>query len=135
MKSIGIQGGKGSFSEQAAHEFSHNHGLEGADIIYQISSESVLTGVETGETDYGILAMENAQGGVAIESVEALAKYRCDIIEMFHIPVDQNILGLPYRLVRILDILICWMEIYLNILVTKLIPPLLLTLEGMVVQL
>ena len=38
--------------------------------------------------------MENAQGGVVIESVEALAKYRCDIIEMFHIPVDQNLLGL-----------------------------------------
>lgn len=94
MTSIGIQGGKGSFSEQAAHEFSNNHGLEGADIIYQISSETVLAGVESGETDYGIIAMENAQGGVVIESVEALAKYRCDILEMFHIPVDQNLLGL-----------------------------------------
>ena len=94
MSKIGIQGGKGSFSEQAAHEFAHNHGLEGADIIYQISSESVLAGVESGETDYGIFAMENAQGGVVIESVEALAKYCCNIIEMFHIPVDQNLLGL-----------------------------------------
>ncbi len=90
MKIIGIQGGKGSFSEQAAHEFAHNHGLEGASIEYLISSEAVLAGVESGETDYGIFAMENAQGGVVIESVEALAKYRCDIIEMFHIPVDQN---------------------------------------------
>ena len=43
---IGIQGGKGSFSEQAAHEFANNHGLEGAEIIYQISSEQVLAGVE-----------------------------------------------------------------------------------------
>ncbi|MAM98256.1 MAG: prephenate dehydratase [Chloroflexi bacterium] len=94
MSTIGIQGGKGSFSEQAAHEFSHNHGLEGVEIIYQISSETVLASVESGETDYGIIAMENAQGGVVIESVEALAKYRCDIIEMFHIPVDQNLLGL-----------------------------------------
>ncbi len=94
MKIIGIQGGKGSFSEQAAHEFTHNHGLEGASIEYLISSEAVLAGVESGETDYGIFAMENAQGGVVIESVEALAKYRCDIIEMFHIPVDQNLLGL-----------------------------------------
>jgi len=91
---IGIQGGKGSFSEQAAHEFANNHGLEGAEIIYQISSEQVLAGVENGDTDYGIFAMENAQGGVVIESVEALAKYRCDIIEMFHIPIIQNLLGL-----------------------------------------
>ncbi len=84
---IGIQGGKGSFSEQAAHNFANNHGLEGAEIVYQISSEHVLAGVENGETNYGIFAMENAQGGV-------VAKYRCDIIEMFHIPVDQNLLGL-----------------------------------------
>ena len=94
MITIGIQGGKGSFSELAAHEFADNHGLEGAKIIYQISSESVLMGIESGATDYGIFAMENAQGGVVIESVEALANHRCEILEMFHIPVDQNLLGL-----------------------------------------
>ena len=96
---IGIQGGKGSFSEQAAHEFAKNHGLESAEIVYQISSEHVLEGVENGETNYGIFAMENAQGGVGIESVEALAKFRCEIIEMFHIPITQNLLGLAGTLV------------------------------------
>jgi len=95
METVGIQGGKGSFSEQAAHQFIQNHGLDGAQIVYQISSEAVLNGVETGETTYGVFAMENAQGGVVIESVEALAKHRCNIIEMFHIPVNQNLLGLP----------------------------------------
>ena len=94
MMTIGIQGGKGSYSEQAAHEFAKNHGLESAEIVYQISSEHVLEGVENGETNYGIFAMENAQGGVVIESVEALAKFRCEIIEMFHIPITQNLLGL-----------------------------------------
>ena len=29
--------------------------------------------------------MENAQGGVVIESVEALAKHRCEIVEMYYI--------------------------------------------------
>jgi len=94
MNTIGIQGGRGSFSEQAAYDFAKNHGLKDAKIIYQISSDLVLYGVENGDTDYGIFAMENAQGGVVIESVEALAKHKCDIIEMFHIPVDQNLLGL-----------------------------------------
>ena len=42
MISIGIQGGKGSFSEEAAHYFIKNHGLGDAQIIYQISSEAVL---------------------------------------------------------------------------------------------
>ena len=90
MITIGIQGGQGSFSEEAANIFCKNHGLTNFKIIYQISSEHVLSEVETGKTDYGIFAMENAQGGVVIESVEALSKYRCDIIEMFHIPVNQN---------------------------------------------
>ncbi len=91
---IGIQGGKGSFSEEAAHEFAHNHGIDGASIEYLISSEAVLAAVENESVDYGIFAMENAQGGVVIESIEALATHRCDIVEMFHIPVDQNLLGL-----------------------------------------
>ena len=53
-----------------------------------------MGGLESDQTDYGVIAMENAQGGVVIESVEALANYRCSIIEMFHITVDQNLLGL-----------------------------------------
>lgn len=95
MNIIGIQGGKGSFSEDAANIFTKNHGLEKVEIKYLISSEAVLSAVESGVTDYGIFAMENAQGGVVIESVKALAKYRCKIMEMFHISVDQNLLGLP----------------------------------------
>ena len=93
MKTIGVQGGKGSFSEEAANLFCKNHGISDSKIIYQISSEQVLHEVENNQTEYGIIAMENAQGGVVIESVEALSKYRCDIIEMFHIPVNQNLLG------------------------------------------
>ena len=50
--------------------------------------------VEKGSIDFGIFAMENAQGGVVIESVEALAGYRCKIIEMFHVMVNQNLLAL-----------------------------------------
>ena len=95
MNIIGIQGGKGSFSEDAANVFKKNHGLEKVEIKYLISSEAVLSAVESEVTDYGIFAMENAQGGVVIESVKALAKYRCKIMEMFHISVDQNLLGLP----------------------------------------
>lgn len=95
MNKIGIQGGKGSFSEDAAHEFAQNHGLEEAILKYLISSAAVLAAVENGAVDYGIFAMENAQGGVVIESVEALAKYRCHIVEMFYIPISQNLLGKP----------------------------------------
>ena len=90
---IGIQGGKGSFSEEAAKTFANNHGVENFEIAYLISSKAVLDSVESGSSYYGIFAMENAQGGVVIESIEAMAEYRCRIVEMFHIHVSQNLLA------------------------------------------
>ena len=91
---IGIQGAIGSFSEEASKKFIENHGIKNPEIKYLISSEDVLTSVENLKVDYGIFAMENAQGGVVIESVEALALHKCKIIEMFHIPIEQNLLAL-----------------------------------------
>ena len=37
MKSIGIQGGKGSFSEEAANQFILNHGIDDFKIVYPVS--------------------------------------------------------------------------------------------------
>ena len=93
MIKIGIQGGKGSFSEEAACEFAKNHGYDDFSVEYLISSETVLAFVEDEMVNYGIFAMENAQGGVVIESVEALAVHRCEIVEMFYITISQNLLG------------------------------------------
>jgi len=90
---IGIQGGKGSFCEEAAQIFSNNHGIYNPQIVYLISSPAVLAEIETERIQFGVFAMENAQGGVVIESVEAMAEYRCRILEMFHIPVSQNLLA------------------------------------------
>ena len=92
---IGVQGGRGSFSESAAIKFAKNHNLLNYEIEYLISSDSVLKEVDSKSVDYGIFAMENAQGGVVIESVEAMAIYKFKIIEMFHILVDQNLLANP----------------------------------------
>ncbi|MEE9165961.1 MAG: prephenate dehydratase domain-containing protein [Candidatus Neomarinimicrobiota bacterium] len=93
MTTIGIQGGKGSFCDGAATIFANNHGIEDVRMKYLVSSEAVLGAVENENVDFGIFAMENAQGGVVIESVEALAHHRCEIVEMFYIPISQNLLG------------------------------------------
>jgi len=91
--SIGIQGGRGSFSEEAANAFADKHGINNYEIKYLISSESVLKKLDIKEINYGVFAMENAQGGVVIESVEALARYKCEILDMFYIHVNQNLLA------------------------------------------
>ncbi len=93
MTNIGIQGGKGSFSEEAAKNFVKNHGLKNVKMEYLITSEKVIEAVENGAIDYGVFAMENAQGGVVIESVEALSRYRCEIVEMFYVEISQCLLA------------------------------------------
>ena len=95
MIKIGIQGASGSFSEIAAQHFARAQKIDDYLIDYLISSEKVLHAVESKTTDFGIFAIENAQGGVVIESIKALAKYRCTIVDMFHIPISQNLLVLP----------------------------------------
>ena len=95
MIKIGVQGAPGSFTEQATHTFVERQKLTGIEIDYCISSEGVLSAVDNETVDYGVFAMENAQGGVVIESVKALAKYRCDILDMFYVMINQNLLTLP----------------------------------------
>lgn len=96
---VGIQGAVGSFSEEAALEFCKRHGLDNHDLVYLVTSARVLEAIESEDVDIGIMAMENAQGGVVIESMTSLAEYRCEIVEMFHIHVEQCLLGKPDLLV------------------------------------
>jgi prephenate dehydratase len=95
MIKIGIQGGQGSFCEEAAEVFIKNHGLKNTKFEYLITSENVFAAIEDMSIRYGVFAMENAQGGVVIESVKALAEHRCKIVEMFYKPISQCLLTLP----------------------------------------
>lgn len=92
---VAIQGIEGSFCEEAAIEFCLRHGVETPVWLFLVSSTKVLQALDDDTATYGILAIENAQGGVVIESVEALARYRCHIVEMFHTQVEQCLLGGP----------------------------------------
>jgi prephenate dehydratase len=93
MKKIGIQGIEGSFSEEAAKSYCSKFDIKEFELDYLISSMNVLDGLTSEAIDIGIFAMENAQGGVVIESVEALAKNQCKIIDMFYVEISQNLLA------------------------------------------
>jgi len=93
MKTIGIQGIEGSFSEEAAKSYCQKFGITDFELEYLVSSMNVLDGLTKKTIDTGIFAKENAQGGVVIESVEALAKNQCKIIDMFYVEISQNLLA------------------------------------------
>ena len=91
---VGIQGIEGSFSEEAAKSYCRKFGIEDFELKYLVSSMNVLDSLSNNSIDTGIFAMENAQGGVVIESVEALAKNQCQIIDMFYVEISQNLLAI-----------------------------------------
>ena len=91
---LGIQGIEGSFSEEAAKSYCKKFGIENFELKYLVSSMNVLDNLSNNLIDTGIVAMENAQGGVVIESVEALAKNQCEIIDMFYVEISQNLLAI-----------------------------------------
>jgi len=92
---IGIQGIKGSFSEEAALKFASKHNIHDYKLEYLVSTENVLEALEHQKCEFGIFAIENSTGGVVMESIHALAKHRCHINEMFSILVQQNLLAKP----------------------------------------
>ena len=93
MKKVGIQGLEGSFSEQAAKFYCNKFDIQDFELVYLVSSMNVLNGLNKNEIDVGIFAMENAQGGVVIESVKALAENNCKIIDMFYVEISQNLMA------------------------------------------
>ena len=99
---IGYQGIPGSFSEEAALKYMDENSLLDVETVPCVSSQGVLDQLATFKIDRGILAMENARGGVVHESIHALAGARCRVSHMFHIQVNQCLLvkqgmGLDHR--------------------------------------
>ncbi|HEY4526178.1 MAG TPA: prephenate dehydrogenase/arogenate dehydrogenase family protein [Candidatus Paceibacterota bacterium] len=76
---FGIQGGRGSFNEQAILEYIAKRDIKKYRIKYLFTSERVLRQLHEGSIDFGIFAIQNAVGGVVGESVTALSRYNCRI--------------------------------------------------------
>lgn len=92
---IGVSGGKGSFSEEAAVYYCQKHKIKNYKIAYLITAEGVLGDLVQGKIDLGIFPIENSNGGIVYEAVYAMAKYTFKIKSFFEIDVRHNLLVLP----------------------------------------
>jgi len=84
---FGIQGGIGSFNEEAILDYVKKHEIKRFQIKYLFTSEKVLKNLHEGKIDFGLFAIQNAVGGVVEESTHAMAKYKFKIVEEFQILV------------------------------------------------
>jgi len=82
---FGIQGGKGSFNEEAIMFYVKKKRIKKFKIKYLFTSDKVLKNLHDGNIDFGLFAIQNAVGGVVEESTHAMAKYKFKIIEEFQI--------------------------------------------------
>jgi prephenate dehydrogenase len=84
---FGIQGGRGSFNEEALHDYVGRHHVKRFKITYLYVTEKVLYRLHRGDIDYGLFALHNSVGGVVDESLRAMARYIFHTVEEFAIPV------------------------------------------------
>ncbi len=89
---IGIQGGKGSFNEEAVQFYLKKAGITKYKIEYLYTSENVLKALHSGNIDRGQFAIHNSVGGIVGESIEAMANYNFKIIEEFSIKISHALM-------------------------------------------
>lgn len=91
---IAISGIAGSFSEEAARKFLHDSRLEG-DIVYATTARNTFEAVASGRTNYGLIPLENSNGGIVLETVYGAADYLYHIEKILEIDVHQNLIVIP----------------------------------------
>jgi prephenate dehydratase len=92
MKSIyGIQGGPGSFNDEAALLYLRKNKLK-ASIAYLYTTEAVLGALKTGKIKYGQFAIVNSKGGLVEETLSVLGKYPFKVEDDFSMPIRHCLL-------------------------------------------
>jgi prephenate dehydrogenase len=103
---VGIQGGQGSFNEEACRHYCNQKGITAYRVEYLYTSLNVLAALYQGRIDRGVFAIQNARGGVVYETIEALSRYSCEILDYFEIVVSHCILHHPGVAFQEIDTLI-----------------------------
>lgn len=88
----GIQGGRGSFNEEAILYFLNREGTTKYKIKYLYTSENVLNSLHKGEIDKGQFAIHNSVGGIVEESIWAMARYKFNIANQFAIKISHALM-------------------------------------------
>jgi prephenate dehydratase len=89
---IGIQGGKGSFNDEAIQTYLKKEDLTNAEIVYLYTSENVLKALNDGTIDQGQFAIHNTIGGNVRESIVAMGKYHFSLITEYSIPIAHTLM-------------------------------------------
>jgi prephenate dehydrogenase len=89
---VGIQGGRGSFNEQAALYYLGREKIDRYDIRYLHTTAAVLEALHEGRVDRGQFAVHNSVGGIVHESIEAMQYSKFRIVEEFSVKIAHALM-------------------------------------------
>lgn len=89
---IGIQGGIGSFNDEAICSYIKSHRIRNFKISYLYTTEKVLQALYEKKVDFGQFAIHNSAGGIVQESLITIAKYKFEIVDQFSIKISHSLI-------------------------------------------
>lgn len=92
---IAIQGGPGSFNQEAARWYCMGHRIPEYEIEFGYTTEGVFKLLKSEQVTHGVFALQNSIGGVVRESIQAMGKNTFEVIDFFDIVVDHCLLVRP----------------------------------------
>lgn len=90
---IGVMGGIGSFSEEAANYYCKKQGIEKYQLEYLITADNVLQSLNEDKVDLGIIGLFNTISGPVLTSLAAMGKCNFEVKDSITIDIRQNILA------------------------------------------
>ena len=94
---VGIQGGQGSFNDEACRQYCQRYPAELADVQvhYLYKAKNVLRALHAGDIDRGVFAIQNARGGAVMETIQGLSQFTCHIIDVFDLVISHCVMHHP----------------------------------------
>jgi prephenate dehydratase len=90
---IGIQGGAGSFNEEAITAYiTRNPYPETPDVQYLYTTEAVFAALARGDIQLGQFALLNGVGGLVQESLEVIARYSFQVVDTINIAITHHLM-------------------------------------------
>jgi prephenate dehydratase len=89
---IGIQGGRGSFNEEAVLLFLQHNKIPNSHIKHLHTTENVLRELNEGTIDRGQFAIHNSLGGVVHESIVAMGKYNFELVADYKMQIEHSLM-------------------------------------------
>jgi len=91
---IGVQGGPGSFNDEAVKFYADMCHVSSCEVVYLYTSEAVLAALTRKEIDYGQFALYNSRGGVVEETMRSIGPHRFQVVDWYSIPVSHHLICL-----------------------------------------